>query len=130
MVGRGLFWVVSFCCLIWSTAGFAAPSRPLVFIPGILGSNLAHGEEIIWGDGGSLSDFARLSLLPDSESPIPLKSAGIVESVPLFFGLFQVEQYGPLINYLKEQLGYVQGETLFLFDYELETEQLQDCRRI
>jgi hypothetical protein len=115
---RQILLLASLFSLIWASSSYAAPSRPLVFIPGILGSNLAHGDEIIWGDGGSLSDFAKLSLLPNEGSPLPLKSQGIVESTPLFFGLIQLEQYGPLIEYLEKQLGYKRNETLFLFDYD------------
>ena len=43
----------------------AAPERPLVVIPGILGSKLcrADNSELVWGGVGSLFNLTKLALL-------------------------------------------------------------------
>jgi hypothetical protein len=43
--------------------GQLEPFRPLVFIPGILGTELLdeHGK-VVWGDSSSLSNFEKLEL--------------------------------------------------------------------
>jgi Lecithin:cholesterol acyltransferase len=95
----------------------ATPQRPLVFVPGILGSNLAYDGEIIWGDGDSLLNLSKLHLNPADGRPLELKPAGVVETVPLVFGLIKIDQYSGLIEFL-EGIGYERDRNLFLFAYD------------
>src|SRR5207249_1925538 len=49
---------------VWST-----PERPLVFIPGILGSVLEEKGEVIWGDIRSLNRLSRLRITDGPKDP-------------------------------------------------------------
>jgi Lecithin:cholesterol acyltransferase len=95
----------------------ATPQRPLVFVPGILGSNLAHDGKIVWGEGDSLLNLSKLNLNPSDGQPLQLTPAGVVETVPLLFGLIKIDQYSGLIHFL-EEMGYNRDINLFLFDYD------------
>jgi hypothetical protein len=53
-----------------SRADPAKPCRPLIFIPGILGSQLLDKDNhIVWGDASSFKNFSRLALAPGGEDP-------------------------------------------------------------
>ncbi|WP_342709920.1 hypothetical protein AAFG13_36740 [Bradyrhizobium sp. B124] len=45
----------------------AQPQRPLVFVPGILGSRLVDDSgSVIWGDRNSYLNFPKLEIMPSS----------------------------------------------------------------
>ena len=90
--------------------------RPLVIVPGILGSKLCTPSGgIVWGTASSLWNFSRLQL--DEEEGRNLRPCGLVEEVQILGPLYSVKAYGPLINSLKE-MGFEVGQNLFIFDYD------------
>lgn len=97
----------------------AAPERPLIFIPGILGSRLCDVStgEVVWGELPSYSRFSELALPIDgSAAPLGHKACGIIEQIEVL-GPWKVHQYDDLIETLRS-LGYSQGVDLFVFDYD------------
>lgn len=113
-------------CLI--TVGLSLPiavpamaqiERPVVVIPGILGSKLGDAgcERITWGDRSSLWRFEELRLLPDGhESVREHRPCGLIDRVQIL-GPLKVDAYGDLWTTL-EKLEYREGKTLFAFPYD------------
>jgi pimeloyl-ACP methyl ester carboxylesterase len=93
------------------------PERPMVFVPGLLGSMLCrtgdHGEQIVvWGTLDALGQFPSLELVSTDE----LEPCGLIREVA-YLGIFSQTVYGSFIDRL-ERAGYREGETLFIFDYD------------
>jgi pimeloyl-ACP methyl ester carboxylesterase len=84
-----------------SSAARAQEARPIIVIPGILGSKLCDGAgAVVWGNRDSLWNFDRLAL-PFGADPETLahRPCGLIESIQVA-GPFRVHQYGPLLSYL------------------------------
>ena len=91
--------------------------RPVVVIPGILGSRLVTaGGEVLWGDRSSLGNFGRLDLDPDGTKG-DLQAAGFVEKIRVLGPFWTVHAYDDLLIHLRV-LGFRDGETLFQFPYD------------
>lgn len=104
---------------VMASSAHAAPERPLIFIPGILGSRLCDvgTGEVVWGELPSYSRFSELALPIDgSAAPLRHKACGIIEQIEVL-GPWKVHQYDDLINTLRS-LGYTEGVDLFVFDYD------------
>lgn len=101
--------------LVGGAEALAAPARPVVVIPGILGSRLCEGEELLWGGRASYRKFSRLALPLDSDETTVVP-CGIIDEVRIL-GPWTAEKYEPLLERL-EDLGYLQGKSLFVFDYD------------
>ena len=100
-----------------SAAVFAAPpDRPVVFVPGILGSRLCQGQDILWGNIFSLNNFGKLQISLDRPRP-EITSCGLVEKIALLGPFWAVHQYDDVIATLRK-LGYRDGKTLFVFAYD------------
>ena len=93
--------------------------RPVVVIPGFAGSNLWRGSEQVWP---SLRLFGHPELLHVAH---PLDARGIVNQVVVVPGLFKLDQYSALTDYLRDSLGYEVGHDLLEFAYDFR----QDNRR-
>jgi pimeloyl-ACP methyl ester carboxylesterase len=93
----------------------ARPYRPLVFVPGILGSTLERDGKVVWGDQRSLSNFPEL-LIPFDEESGSINATGIIRSIAIL-GTIKIHQYDSLYETLKE-IGYAEGENLFSFPYD------------
>ena len=97
--------------------------RPLVFVPGIIGSVLVEsGEngEAVWGSVRSLfkRNFTKLDLLPPYGPPVDLVAHDILRGFPLLFGALSVGGYGGFIQFLVDELGYREGIDLHVFSYD------------
>jgi pimeloyl-ACP methyl ester carboxylesterase len=116
-------------CIAWlafvsAAVSWAAPSQPVIVVPGIVGSKLCEagpdgkpGKEL-WGAG--LFYMGRLSQLT-----LPLQSGaaekkivpcGLLDSFGVL-GPFDVDVYSGLVDFLKSA-GYREGVDLFVFDYD------------
>jgi pimeloyl-ACP methyl ester carboxylesterase len=114
-----LFSVVGFilCGAQTATAQQAEPFRPLVFIPGILGSELIDQDgSLVWGGRQSFNRFADLEIAENG--PVkPLRVGGPIRSISILGPFWTVHQYDGLLTMLKD-LNYREGETLFIFPYD------------
>lgn len=114
-------WAVM-CCLLCCQGAYAQnampkPKRPLVLIPGILGSKLCdEAGNVIWGTGKSLSNFEKLDLTPGGTG-VALHPCGLITKIEIFGPLYSIKAYDELIKFLNEN-GYVDGQNLFIFDYD------------
>jgi pimeloyl-ACP methyl ester carboxylesterase len=111
-----LCWIIGTTLFfIGEGVGLADPPRPVVVIPGILGSRLCDGEEMLWGGRASYRKFSRLALPLDPDATT-VRPCGIIDEVRIL-GPWKAEKYEPLLERL-EALGYREGQTLFVFPYD------------
>jgi pimeloyl-ACP methyl ester carboxylesterase len=107
-----------------------APERPLVFVPGLLGSMLCRpgpqGEQtVVWGTVDAMGQFPTLAVDPAKNDVEP---CGLIREVS-FLGVVTQAVYGPFIDRL-EQAGYLEGETLFIFDYDWRLSVFENAKRL
>src|ERR1700722_3472497 len=95
-----------------------AIDRPIVFIPGILGSrHVDQQDKIIWGDVYSLSRLHTLTVTDGPDNPNDhLRADSIITNIQVF-GPIKVKQYSSLRHTLTN-LGYQPGVTYFEFPYD------------
>lgn len=104
------------------TAQTEPQRRPLIFVPGILGSRLCRPNPdnpaepiVVWGTLGALPSFSALRLSADG-SRDDIKPCGLVREV-VYLGLFTQDIYAPILAHLS-QSGYRENRDLFVFDYD------------
>jgi len=98
--------------------------RPVVFIPGLMGSELWQGSERIWPNVKVLFKNPEIFRYSEDE-PSPLEPRGIVDEVVIVPNLIKQDQYNRLGDYMVEDLGYERGVNFFEFAYDWR----QDVRR-
>ena len=89
--------------------------RPVVFVPGLMGSELWLGSERLWPNPRLLlSNVEALSLPGDPR----IEARGIVNEVVIVPNLIQLRQYSGMGDYLVSGLGYTRGKDLLEFGYD------------
>ena len=101
--------------------------RPVVFVPGFLGSELWDGSEQVWPNLQKL--IARPELLNVSTAR-PLDPRRIVQQVVIVPNLFKKDRYVRLGNYLEEGLGYERGKNLLEFAYDWRQDNRASARAL
>jgi pSer/pThr/pTyr-binding forkhead associated (FHA) protein len=89
--------------------------QPVVFVPGMMGSELWLGNERIWPNVKYLFKNSDLYQYP---SKTPLDPRAIVDQVVIVPNLIKLDQYNRLGDYLTEELGYERGKDFFEFPYD------------
>lgn len=102
----------------------AETRRPVVIIPGFAGSSLWQGSERVW------PTLRMHGLSEGLQFTRPLEARGIVDEVVVIPSLLHLDQYGVLIGYLEEQLGYQSGRYLFEFAYDFRQDNRESARRL
>ncbi|HEY3475958.1 MAG TPA: alpha/beta fold hydrolase [Anaerolineales bacterium] len=107
---------------------FKVPDRhPVVFVPGIMGSELWLGKERIWPNLKVLfkePEFFKYPGLPGIEA------RGILQEVVVVPNLIKLEQYSRLGDYLVENLGYTRGVDFFEFAYDWRQDVRKTARQL
>jgi len=102
-----------------------AARRIVVFVPGLMGSELWRGNERV---------FPNIrTLFTNSESmlyPVPLESRIIVDEVVIVPNLIKLDQYNRLGDYLVEELGYQRGVDFFEFPYDWRQDVRTSARQL
>jgi hypothetical protein len=94
------------------------PKRPLIFVPGILGSRLCDASEnIIWGNATSFNRFADLELDSTPAKP-PLHHCGLVDEIQILGSLWTHNSYKSWLKALADIGFSTENKTLFIFDYD------------
>lgn len=95
---------------------FKVPGRhPVVFVPGIMGSELWLGKERIWPNLKLLFKEPQFLTYPGIKE---IEPRGILQEVVVVPNLVKLEQYSRLGDYLVEDLGYTRGLDFFEFAYD------------
>ena len=92
-----------------------ANRRPVVFIPGLLGSELWRGSQRLWPNVSHLLRHPEDFRLPDS---VPLEPRAVVEDVIVVPGVISLGRYSRLKQFLTGSLGYQPDVDLFDFPYD------------
>lgn len=101
--------------LAGETLARAPRRRPVVFVPGLMGSQLWLGSERVWPNVRYLFRNPEIFRYPSSH---PLEPRGIVDEVVIVPNLIKQDQYNRLGDYLVEELGYERGYDFFEFAYD------------
>ncbi|MCU0505576.1 MAG: FHA domain-containing protein [Chloroflexi bacterium] len=91
------------------------PRRPVVFVPGLMGSELWRGSERIWPNTHVLLADPEILRVPGRETLRPGAVVGEVVVVP---NLVKVQAYRRMGDYLVDGLGYERGRDLLEFGYD------------
>ncbi len=92
--------------------------RPVVFIPGVIGSVLENDDGVVWGDRWSLSRFESLEIPKGPVDPTDgIEPSRIVDSIQVL-GPWSVGQYSPLRELFVKKLGYKLGVEYFEYPYD------------
>lgn len=99
------------------------PERPLVLVPGLLGSRLCRPDpanpketQVVWGTLASLTQFPTIRIRHEAGGQDDIVPCGIVREI-VYLGLYSQNVYAPIIRHL-EQLGYKSDRDLFIFSYD------------
>lgn len=113
-------------------AGFplAGPTRarqPVLFIPGMMGSDLWRGGERFWPNPKLL--FTQPEVLQLREDD-PVEARNIVGDVVIVPNLVRLQRYGRMGDFLEEALGYQRGVDLLEFAYDWRQDSRHSARRL
>jgi pSer/pThr/pTyr-binding forkhead associated (FHA) protein len=89
--------------------------RTVVFVPGLMGSELWLGSERVWPSIRTIFTNPEIFTYP---SDIPLEPRNIVDEVVIVPNLIKQDQYNRLGDYLVEDLNYARGVDFFEFPYD------------
>ncbi|RPI51916.1 MAG: FHA domain-containing protein [Chloroflexi bacterium] len=115
--------------LTMADATFARMStrRPVVFVPGLMGSDLWAGNERVWPSVKNFLTHPERFRYPDGG---PFESRGIVDELVIVPNLIKQDQYNRLGDYLVEELGYRRGLDYFEFAYDWRQDVRQSAREL
>lgn len=112
------------------TQAFALPRgarRPVIFIPGFMGSELWLGNERIWPNVKAMFTQPELYQLP---SKAPIEARNLVSQIVIVPRLIKVERYSVLGDFLCEELGYERGKNLLEFAWDWRQDLLLVSRQL
>lgn len=96
--------------------------RPVIFVPGTMGSQLFLGSERVWPNLNFLLKHPDVFRYTEDTK---LKPKGILNEMVIVPNLVSIDQYNLLGDYLVEELGYERGNNFMEFAYDWR----QDVRR-
>ncbi len=101
--------------------------KPVIFVPGIMGSQLWRGSELVWPNVRAL--FREPDVFRFTEDS-KLEPRGIVNEVVIVPNLIKSEQYGRMGQYLVEELGYERDVDFIEFAYDWRRDVRDSARRL
>jgi pSer/pThr/pTyr-binding forkhead associated (FHA) protein len=93
----------------------AAGRRTIIFVPGLMGSELWLGNERVWPNVKTIFTNPEIFKYP---SDIPLEPRAIVDEVVIVPNLIKQDQYNRFGDYLVDELNYQRGVDYFDFPYD------------
>ncbi len=103
------------------------PRRPVVFVPGFMGSELWVGSQRVWPNVPLLFRNPEIFRLPDKA---PIEPRGILDEIVIVPNLIKSDQYNRLGDYLVEELGYERGKDLLEFAYDWRQDVRKSAQRL
>jgi pSer/pThr/pTyr-binding forkhead associated (FHA) protein/pimeloyl-ACP methyl ester carboxylesterase len=92
-----------------------AARRPVVFVPGLMGTELWIGSERLWPNPRTIISNPEVFRLPGDPR---IEPRGIVNEVVIVPHLIEQRQYSAMGDYLVAGLGYTRGKDLLEFGYD------------
>jgi pSer/pThr/pTyr-binding forkhead associated (FHA) protein len=99
--------------------------RPVVVIPGMGGSKLWRGSELIWPNVRHL-----LSHVDELALANQLEARGVLDEVVIIPNFIKLQQYSLLTDFLVEELGYESGRDLLEFSYDFRQDVRVSARKL
>ncbi|MEQ9450089.1 MAG: FHA domain-containing protein [Pseudomonadales bacterium] len=93
----------------------AGVRRPVVVLPGIMGSELYQGDQLFWPN---LSRALRDPTVMSVGRRDSLRLGGIARRIIVVKNFIKLDAYSELVGFLEEELGYVSGQDLLEFPYD------------
>ena len=115
--------------LTMADEGLALPigRRTVVFVPGMMGSELWLGSERVWPSVRTIFTNPEIFTFPSS---VPLEPRSIVDEVVIVPNLIKQDQYNRLGDYLVEELNYKRGFDFFEFPYDWRQDVRTSARQL
>ena len=110
--------------MVNETLEFIQTKKPVIFIPGFMGSELWQGSERVWPNVKYYFKNPDIFKYSDAE-PNTLMPGGVVDEVVVVPNLIKFDRYNRLGDYFVEELKYERGVNFFEFAYDWR----QDVRR-
>lgn len=110
-----------------ATREASRPRPPVVFVPGLMGSELWLGNEIVWPNVRLLFSQPEIFALPQKQKLEPRGIVGELVIVPKFL---EQEQYNRAGDFLEESLGYQRGRDLLEFGYDWRLDVRESAQRL
>jgi pimeloyl-ACP methyl ester carboxylesterase len=111
------------------------PERPLILVPGLLGSRLCRPDrnnpgktQVVWGTVAALKQFPAIRLSHEAGASDPIRPCGLVREI-VFLGLYRQDVYAPIIRHL-EKIGYRENSNLFVFAYDWRRSVFDNARAL
>ena len=102
-----------------------AARRIVIFVPGMMGSELWRGSERLFPNVKAL--FTNPEAL---QYPLPLEPRKILQEVVIVPNLVKLDQYNRLGDYLVEELGYQRSVDFFEFPYDWRQDVRTSARQL
>jgi pSer/pThr/pTyr-binding forkhead associated (FHA) protein len=99
--------------------------RPVVVIPGMGGSKLWRGSDLVWPNVRHL-----LSHVDELALANPLEARGVLDEVVIIPNFIKLQQYSLLTDFLVEELGYESGRDLLEFSYDFRQDVRVSARKL
>jgi pSer/pThr/pTyr-binding forkhead associated (FHA) protein len=113
--------------LVDTPSAAAVQRRPVVFLPGLMGSELWRGEELLWPQ---MRQFLRNPEVFRYPSGPDMEPRGIVHRVVVVPNLIKLDQYSRMVDFLVEELGYTSGLDLLEFPYDWRQDLRTSARKL
>lgn len=118
--------------LVTANAPLPAPMHasshpPVVFVPGMMGSELWRGSERLWPNVKVMFTEPEIFRFRPDDG---IEARGIVGEVVLVPNLVKQQRYSRLGDYLEEALGYERGRDLFEFAYDWRQDNRRSAQRL
>ncbi|MBI4785599.1 MAG: FHA domain-containing protein [Chloroflexi bacterium] len=104
-----------------------SPRRPVVVVPGVMGSELWRGSECLWPNPRHLLTHPEVFRYPDDPN---IEARGIVREIVIVPNVVKFEAYNRLGDYLEEGLGYERGKDLIECPYDWRQDIRLSARRL
>jgi pSer/pThr/pTyr-binding forkhead associated (FHA) protein len=89
--------------------------RPIVFVPGFMGSELWRGSERIWPNVKAMFTNPEVYRWPSKDT---IEARNLISEIVVIPKFLKIERYGALGDFLCEDLGYVRGKDLLEFPWD------------
>jgi pimeloyl-ACP methyl ester carboxylesterase len=122
--------LLALACVVGPVRGLADEvKRPVVFVPGILGSRLCDSQErVVWGSRNSLGNLSQLEL--DVPANPVLHPCGLVDAIQILGSLWTHNTYKSWIAGLADIGFSPEKKNLFLFAYDWRLSNFDNAKRL
>ena len=105
----------------------STPRRPVVLVPGFMGSQLWRGADLLWPDVRDIVSRPEIFSLPQNDDLVP---RGVVSEIVIIPNFYKQEQYTRLVHFLTDGLGYIEGKDLLVFAYDWRKDLREAARHL